>query len=461
MITCIVKLLINLLEAIMKVIVVGATHAGTTAINEILTQNPETEVIVYERNDNVSFLSCGIALYLQGEVKDVNGLFYSNPTQLAENGATVHMEHEVLSIDTTNKTMRVRNLATGEEFTDTYDKLVMTTGSVPVKPGIPGIENKNIYYCKNFHDSQTLFAKTEEIKSVIIIGAGYIGVELAEAFQTHNKQVTIIDGMPSIMNKYFDSEYTKRATDLFTSKGIKVATDELVQEFTGTDHITVTTNKHQYTADIVVLAIGFKPNTYLLQDQVEMLNNGAIIINEYMQTSNPDIFAAGDAATVNYNPTQTKEYIPLATNAIRQGKLIGQNIFGPRVKYMGTQATSGLQLFGMNFVASGLTQSSAKLHGLAFDSVTIEDNFRPEFMSTTEPVLMTLLWEQTSRKILGVQLSSRHDISAAANGVSIAMQAGFTIDQLAMVDMLFQPWFDRPFNYLNILAQAAQRKADM
>lgn len=445
----------------MKTIIIGATHAGTTAINEILTQNPETEVVVYERNDNVSFLSCGIALYLQGEVKDVNGLFYSNPTQLAAMGASIHMEHEVLSIDSINKTMQVRNLTTGEEFTDTYDKLVMTTGSVPVKPVIPGIENKNIYYCKNFQDSQTLFARTEEIKSVIIIGAGYIGVELAEAFQANNKEVTIIDGMPSIMNKYFDEQYTQRATDLFTRNGIKVVTDELVEEFTGTEKITVTTNKQQHTADIVVLTIGFKPNTYLLNGQVEMLNNGAIITNEYMQTSNPNIFAAGDATTVNYNPTQTKEYIPLATNAIRQGKLVGQNIFGNRVKYMGTQATSGLQLFGMNFVASGLTQSTAKTHGLAFDSVTIEDNYRPEFMSTTEPVLMTLVWEKISRKILGVQLSSRHDVSAAANAISIAMQADFTIDQLAMVDMLFQPWFDRPFNYLNILAQAAQKKANL
>lgn len=444
----------------MKVIVVGATHAGTTAINEILTNNPEAEVVVYERNDNVSFLSCGIALYLQGEVKHADELFYSNPDKLAQLGANLHMEHEVLSIDAANKKMLVRNLITGKEFEDTFDKLVMTTGSVPVKPGIPGIDNENIYFCKNYHDAQTLFTKTETINSVIIIGAGYIGVELAEAFQAHNKEVTIIDGMPTIMNKYFDEPYTKRATELFTNNGINVVTDELVQSFTGTDQITVTTNKQVHTADIVVLAIGFKPNTYLLADQVDMLPNGAIITNEYMQTSNPDIFAAGDAATVHYNPTQTKEYIPLATNAIRQGKLVGQNIFGNKVKYMGTQATSGLQLFGMNFVASGLTESAATFRGLDFDSITIEDNFRPEFMSSTEPVLMTLVWEKTTRRILGVQLSSKHDISAAANGVSIAMQASFTIDQLAMVDMLFQPWFDRPFNYLNILAQAAVAKAN-
>lgn len=443
----------------MKVIVVGATHAGTTAINEILAQDPSTEVVVYERNDNVSFLSCGIALYLQGEVKHADELFYSNPDMLAELGAHLHMEHEVLSIDATAKTMVVRNLITGEEFNDNFDKLVMTTGSSPIKPTIPGIDNQNIYYCKNYHDAQVLFAKTETINSVIIIGAGYIGVELAEAFAAHNKEVTIIDGMPTIMNKYFDAEYTDRATKLFTQNGITVAPNEFVQSFTGEEQITVTTNQQSHTADIVVLAIGFKPNTYLLADQVDMLPNGAIITNEYMQTSNPDIFAAGDAATVHYNPTQTKEYIPLATNAIRQGKLVGQNIFGNQIKYMGTQATSGLQLFGMNFVASGLTVGAATARNLDFDSVTIEDNFRPEFMSTTEPVLMTLVWEKTTRQILGVQLSSKHDISAAANGVSIAMQANFTIDQLAMVDMLFQPWFDRPFNYLNILAQAAVKKA--
>ncbi|CAH0419358.1 FAD-dependent oxidoreductase [Periweissella ghanensis] len=443
----------------MKVIVVGSTHAGTTAIKEIKTQTPDVEVVVYERNDNVSFLSCGIALYVQGEVKHADELFYSDPEKLAALGADLRMQHEILAIDSTNKTVQVRNLLTGDEFEDNYDKLVMTTGSVPVKPNIPGIDNPNLYFCKNYHDAQVLFEKTEHINSVIIIGAGYIGVELAEAFQAHNKEVTIIDGMPTIMNKYFDEPYTQRATDLFESNGIKVVTGELVQGFTGQNQVTVTTDKQVHQADIVILAIGFKPNTALLKDQVKMLPNGAIVTNEYMQTSNADIYAAGDSTAVYYNPTQSYEYIPLATNAIRQGKLVGQNIVENKVKYMGTQASSGLQLFGMNFVASGLTTSAAKARGLNFEAITIEDNFRPEFMTTTAPVLMTLVWEKASHKILGVQLSSTHDISAAANGVSIAMQADFTIDQLAMVDMLFQPWFDRPFNYLNILAQAAVEKA--
>lgn len=443
----------------MKVIVVGSTHAGTTAIKEIKTQTPDVEVVVYERNDNVSFLSCGIALYVQGEVKHAEELFYSDPEKLAALGAKLRMQHEILAIDSTNKTVQVRNLLTGEEFEDSYDKLVMTTGSVPVKPNIPGIDNSNVYFCKNYHDAQVLFEKTEHINSVIIIGAGYIGVELAEAFQAHNKEVTIIDGMPTIMNKYFDEPYTQRATDLFENNGIKVVTEELVQGFAGQDQITVTTDKQVHQADIVILATGFKPNTGLLKDQIKMLPNGAIVTNEYMQTSNTDIYAAGDSTAVYYNPTQSYEYIPLATNAIRQGKLVGQNIVENKVKYMGTQASSGLQLFGMNFVASGLTANAANARGLNFDSITIEDNFRPEFMTTTQPVLMTLVWEKASRKILGVQLSSKHDISAAANGVSIAIQASFTIDQLAMVDMLFQPWFDRPFNYLNILAQAAVQKA--
>lgn len=443
----------------MKVIVVGSTHAGTTAINEIKAQSPDVEVVVYERNDNVSFLSCGIALYLQGEVKHAEELFYSNPEKLAALGADLRMQHEILAIDSANKQVQVRNLVTGEEFSDSYDKLVMTTGSIPVKPNIPGIDNKNVYFCKNYTDAQVLFEKTDHINSVIIIGAGYIGVELAEAFQTHGKEVTIIDGMPTIMNKYFDEPYTKRATELFENNGIKVVTGEMVQGFEGQEQVTVTTDKQSHQADMVILAIGFKPNTDLLKDQIKMLPNGAIVTNEYMQTSNPDIYAAGDSTAVFYNPTQTHEYIPLATNAIRQGKLVGQNIVENKVKYMGTQATSGLQLFGMNFVASGLTESAAQARGIDFSSVTMEDNFRPEFMATTEPVLMTLIWENSTHKILGVQLSSKHDISAAANGVSIAMQAGFTVEQLAMVDMLFQPWFDRPFNYLNILAQAALDKA--
>ncbi|MCT4488540.1 NADH oxidase, partial [Levilactobacillus parabrevis] len=174
----------------------------------------------------------------------------------------------------------------------------------------------------------------------------------------------------------------------------------------------------------------------------------------------PDIFAAGDSAAVHYNPTHQNAYIPLATNAVRQGILVGKNLVKPTVKYMGTQSSSGLELYGRTIVSTGLTLASAKQQGINAEQVIVKDNYRPEFMPTTTPVLMSLVYSPDTRRILGGALMSKYDVSQSANTLSVCIQNDNTIDDLAMVDMLFQPNFDRPFNYLNIVAQAAQAQAD-
>ncbi|AVK63990.1 NADH oxidase [Lactobacillus sp. CBA3606] len=439
----------------MKVIVIGCTHAGTAAVNQILASNPETDVTIYEKNDNVSFLSCGIALYLGGQVADPQGLFYSSPEKLAELGATVKMQHDVTAVDVTAHTVTVTDLASGTVATEHYDKLVVTTGSWPVIPPIDGIDNPNVYLCKNWGHAQKLWTDAKAAKRVIVIGGGYIGTELVEAYQHQGKEVTLIDGLPRILNKYLDQNYTNRIEKDFTDHGIKLALSQMVKGFSGTDEVTVTTDQGSYTADMAILCVGFRPNTGLFKDQLEMLPNGAIKTNDYMQTSDPDVYGAGDSVTVHYNPTHKDAYIPLATNAIRQGTLVGLNLFKPTRKYMGTQSTSGLMLFGKTIVASGMTLEHAQAEGIPAAAVTVEDNYRPEFMPTTTPVLMQLVYNPETRVILGAQFMSDYDVSQSANTISVMIQNNNTIDDLGFVDMFFQPTYDRPFNYLNILGQAA------
>ena len=443
----------------MKVIVIGCTHAGTAAVNQILATDPNTEVTIYERNDNVSFLSCGIALYLGGEVADPQGLFYSSPDQLAKLGATVHMQHDVTDIDTAAHEVTVTDMASGEVKTDHYDKLVVTTGSWPVIPPIDGIENPNVYLCKNWTHAQKLWEDAKDAKRVIVIGGGYIGTELVEAYQKQGKEVTLIDGLPRILNKYLDKDYTDRIQQDFVDHGIKLALGQMVKGFSGEDEVTVTTDQGSYTADMAILCVGFRPNTSLLKGKVDMNANGSIKTNDYMQTSDPDIYGAGDSVAVHYNPTHKDAYIPLATNAVRQGTLVGMNIFKPTRKYMGTQSTSGLQLFGKTIVSSGMTLEHAQAEGLPAAAVTVEDNYRPEFMPTTTPVLMQLVYNPETRAILGAQFMSDYDVSQSANTISVMIQNENTIDDLGFVDMFFQPIYDRPFNYLNILGQAAIAQA--
>ncbi|CAI2659571.1 NADH oxidase [Apilactobacillus kunkeei] len=444
----------------MKVIVIGCTHAGTFAVKQILKEHPDAQVTVYERNDNISFLSCGIALYLDGKVKDPQGLFYSNPKELSDLGADVKMLHSVKSVDTDAKTIEVENLDSHDVFTDKYDKLVMTTGSRPVLPPIEGRDNKNVFFCKNWHDAQILFEKAKNHKRIAVVGAGYIGAELAEAFSNHGHETTLINSDSHVLSKYFDKKFTDKIEELYTDHNVKLELGVRVQKFSGDDELTLSTGDHDIKADMAILCVGFQPNTELLTGKVDMMDNGAIITNEYMQSSNPDIFAAGDSAAVHFNPSETNEYIPLATNAVRQGILVGKNIEKPTTKYMGTQSSSGLQLYDYALVSTGMTVGMAERKGMKASSVVVEDNYRPEFMPTTEKVLMELVYDPSTRRILGGSLMSRYDISQSANTLSVLIQNKNTIDDLAMVDMLFQPNFDRPFHYLNILGQAAQAQEE-
>jgi NADPH-dependent 2,4-dienoyl-CoA reductase/sulfur reductase-like enzyme len=209
---------------------------------------------------------------------------------------------------------------------------------------------------------------------------------------------------------------------------------------------------------MVIMCVGFRPSTELLKDKVDMLPNGAIIVDKYMKTSNPDIFAAGDSAVVHYNPTDSVSYIPLATNAVRQGLLVGANINEDTLAYRGTQGTSGLYLFGWKIGSTGMTIENALNSGIDADFVYLEDNYRPEFMPTTENVMMQLVFEKQTKRILGAQLMSKYDITQSANTLSLAIQNKMTVEDLAISDFFFQPHFDRPWNYLNLLAQEALNK---
>lgn len=442
----------------MKVVVIGCTHAGTSAVKTILKENPEAEISVFERNDNISFLSCGIALYVGGVVKDAAGLFYSNPEELQKMGAKIYIKHNVKSIDTEAKKIVAENLTTGECMEVEYDKLVNTTGSWPVIPPIPGIDSKNILLCKNYEQANEIIRQTQNAKRVVIVGGGYIGIELVEAFRESGKEVTLVDGLDRILNKYLDKEFTDLLEQDLKARGIVLALNQAVQSFRADAEgkvEAVVTSEQEFKADMVILCVGFRPNNDLLKGKVEMLPNGAIIVDEYMRTSDPDIFAAGDSCSVHYNPSGGQAYIPLATNAVRMGMLIGKNIAKPKVKYRGTQSTSGLHLFGYNIGSTGVTVGSAPAFGLNVRAVTFKDMYRPEFMPTTEEVLMQLVYEVGTNRIVGGQVMSKYDITQSANTLSLAIQNHMTIEDLAYVDFFFQPHFNRPWNYLNLLAQAA------
>ncbi|KRN33406.1 FAD-dependent oxidoreductase [Weissella halotolerans] len=444
----------------MKVAVIGSTHAGVFSAKQIKAQVPDAQIDVFERNQTVSFLSCGIALWVGNHVSDPARMFYESPESLIDQGINMHMGTEVVQADLAAKQLTIKDLVTDEERTDVYDKIVITTGSKAVIPPIPGIDGDKVYMAKNWDDANRLKEVADDVKRAVVIGAGYIGAELAEQMSLNGTQVTLVDALDRVLAKNASAEYSAVIEQAYQEHGVNLALGETVTEFVDNgEDITVKTTGGAYTADIAILGIGFRPATDLFTGQVDMLDNGAIITDKYMQTSAPDVFAAGDASAVYYNPTQSYDYIPLATNAVRQGILVGRNIVEPTVAYQGTQATSAVELYGIAFASTGLNADSAAAKGIKSQSITLDEDYRPDFLLTTESVKSSLTWDPETRRILGGEFMSTHDVTAAANVISLAIENQNTIDQLSMTDFFFQPNFDQPINYISSVAIAAASAA--
>ena len=442
----------------MKVVVIGCTHAGTAAIKNLRALNPDAEVTVFERNDNISFLSCGIALYVGGVVSDPKGLFYSSPEELKSLGVNTKMKHDVKNVDIKGKKLTVENLETGEVFDETFDKLIITSGSWPIIPrNIEGIDLENVLLCKNYNHANEIIERSKSVKRVVVVGAGYIGVELVEAFRDNGKEVILVDAEDRILSKYFDKEFTDVAEESFREKGIVLATGEKVVKIEGTNGKVskIVTDKNEYETDMVIMCIGFVPNTALFKGQLEMLPNGAIKVDEYMRTSDKDVMAAGDCCSVFYNPLNMERYIPLATNAVRMGTLAGLNLVENKAKSLGTQGTSGIKIYENNMAATGITEALARSLDLEIETVIVTDNYRPEFMPTYEKVTLKVVFDKYTRIVLGAQLNSKVDLTQSINTLSVCIQNHMTIDDLAFVDFFFQPHYNKPWNFINLAGLAA------
>lgn len=441
----------------MKVAIIGCTHAGIAAMKQILKYYPGTEITVYERHADISYMSCGTYLRLGGTIKDLDQALYANPTEFSEQGVQMRMQYDVINVNADKHTILAQNLQTKELQTDHYDKLIMATGSITAIPAIPGVENPKVMLCKTREQAQQLYEAAQHAHHIAIVGGGYSGVELAEGYVKSGHAVTLFQRGSHLINEYLDPQLSEKVEKLLTTNGIQVKTNAQVMAFSDTadSRLRVTTANGEETFDMAVICPGVIPQSELLAGQVNRTKQGAIVTDRYMGTSNPDIYAAGDVTEVNFNPTKDHAYTPLVSHVIRQGALAGINIFDKRLGSIGTQATTGMLIFDQTVACAGMTLTAAKAANFDAKEAFYEGNYRPDFMPTTEKVMITLVYDQQTRKVLGGQLISAHEVSQSANTLSVVIHNGNTIDELAFMDMLFSPNFDEPFNYLNLVAQAA------
>ena len=442
-----------------KIVVVGANHAGTCAINTITGFNEGDEVVVFDQNSNISFLGCGMALWIGGQISKPDGLFYSNKEKLESQGAKVNMNSKVGRIDFDKKFV-CATLENGQKVEESYDKLILATGSLPIVPQIPGRDLENVQLVKLFQNAEEVIKKLEnpDIKTIAVVGAGYIGVELAEAFERHNKKVIVVDIANTSLSSYYDPEFSALMDKNLSDHGIKLAFGETVKEIKGNGKVeAIVTDKNEYQCDMVILAIGFRPNTELGKDYLETMSNGAYIVDETQQTSKKDVYAIGDCATVLFNSTGEKSYIALATNAVRSGIIAAYNACGKKLETIGVQGSNAISIYDLKLVSTGLSEQKAKQLGMDVLSTSFEDLQKATFIETTNPkVNIKIVYDAKTRVILGAQMASTYDVSMGIHMFSLAIQEKVTIDKLKLLDIFFLPHFNQPYNYITMAALSAK-----
>lgn len=448
----------------MEIVIIGCTHAGTAAAQAILASHPTHHVTIFERHDDISFLACGVALYLGGTVDALTQLHYQTPQALRKLGAQVWLHHNVLKIDVKAHTVVAVDMQTHAERTVHYDKLIMATGARHVLPPLTGADAKRVLLCKDAKEAQVVKSSAESAVDIALIGGGYVGVELAEAYAHTGHKVTIFESGAQLLRNYLDAENALIVTKRLRDNGVSVHLNTPVRAFFDVpDHVGLRTRAGEFSFDLAVATTGFAPATTLVENQLTCDRHGALVVNEFGQTSDVDVFAAGDCRTSLFNPTGKPAYIPLASSALRQGALAGLNACGEARIDAGTQATSAMLLFNLCVASTGLTQAAAsRVVGLRPHSITWQGPWRPAFMPDTSQLTITLVYDRLSRRLLGAQLLSTHEVAQSANALSIAIQNNNTIDDLAVVDMLFSPHFNEPNNYLNqaaAMAVARERQA--
>jgi len=444
-----------------KIVVVGVNHAGTAAANTILGNYPGNEVVLIDQNSNISYLGCGTALYVGRQIPETRNLFYSSAEVMAQKGAKVFMETTVEAIDFDKKVVKAKT-KDGKALNESYDKLILATGSRPISPKIPGMNFEGVHFVKLFQDGMKIDAdlNNPEVKSVVTVGAGYIGVEIAEAVKLRGRNSMLLEMQDSCLAGYFDKEFSQNMTKVLKDNGIQVHYSEALKEIKSTNGKRVTsivTDKGEYPTDAVIMSIGFLPRNELGNGKLKTHTNGAFLVNTNQETSIPGVYAVGDCATVLNNATGKVDYIALATNAVRSGIVAGHNVCGTGLQSQGVQGSNGIQIYNYKMWSTGLCLAKAKSAG--FDAVCVDykDTQKYAFMSgQNDEVQLRIVYDTKTRRILGTQMASFQDVSMGLHMFSLAIAKGFTINELPLLDIFFMPHFNQAFNYVTMAGLTAK-----
>lgn len=444
----------------MKVIIIGGIAAGMSAAAKFKRMSPNDEVIVYEKGDIVSFGACGLPYYAGGFFDDSNEMIARTAEEFRKTGINLFTNHEVLEVDFDNKKLRVKDLIQNMIIEERYDKLMIASGASSIIPPIKGIDSENVLTLKSMDDGNKLRAlmENENLKRVTVIGAGFIGVEAIEAAKKRGKEVTVVQLQDRILAEVFDEEITNLLEEEIRKHDVNLLLDETVMEITTAGKATnIKTNKREFETDIVIVATGFRPNTaFVKNEKLEMLKNGAIVVDKYGRTSIEDVYAAGDCATINSVITNKPVYVPLATGANKLGRIVGENLAGANNEFQGSLASSCIKVMDMEAARTGLSEKEVKALGFDYKTKFITDMNHTSYYPGQTKIYVKLIYDAHTKVIYGGQVAGYKDAVQRCNVIATCIFAKMTTAQLGMLDLSYAPPFSRTWDVLNVAGNVSK-----
>jgi NADPH-dependent 2,4-dienoyl-CoA reductase/sulfur reductase-like enzyme len=442
----------------MKVIIIGGDAAGMSAASKLRRVQKNCDIIIYEKDTYLSYAACGLPYFVTSPAIEKDDLIQRTKEEFEKAGLKPFLHHEVLRVWPDQKKMLVKDLSSGHEFEDTYDKLLIATGARPIVPNFPGVTLDGVHVLKTVDDGVNMKAKLSDpnVQNIIVVGGGYIGVEVAESVAQMGKQVRIIEMAERILMP-FDPEISKFAQYELARLGVKVNVKERLESIIGDSTVEkVVTDRDTYDADLVILALGVKPATEFLKDSgIQLAGNGAVIIDREMRTNIEDIYAVGDCAQVYNWVKQENDYIPLATTANKCGRITGENLAGKHIKFVGTLGSSALKVGEIELARTGLSESDAQKLELDYKTVLVETRNVPHYYPDSTPIWFKMIYENGTKRILGAQGAGK-DVVLRINVFASAIFNKMSASYLGMLDLCYSPPFATVWDAVHITANAAK-----
>ena len=440
----------------MKTIIIGGVAGGATAAARLRRLDEKAEIIILERGEYVSFANCGLPYYIGGVITDREDLTLQTPGSFkARFNIDVRVLNEAVKINPDTKTVTVKNRRTGETYEETYDNLILSMGAEPIRPNIEGADGSNVFTLRNIPDTLKIknYIDTAKPRSAVVIGGGYIGVEMAENLVEAGLKVAIVELADHLIAP-LDFDMAADVHRYIKSKGIYLHLNNGVKAINGN---TVILQNGEITADMIILSVGVRPETAIAQDcGIELNPRGSIVVNNKMQTNIPNIYAVGDAVEVEDFITKKPAFIPLAGPANKQGRIAADNIAGFESVYTGTQGSAVLKLFDMTVATTGLNEKSAGLAGIDYDKTYTYSASHATYYPGAAQMSIKALWDKKTLKIIGAQIVGFDGVDKRMDVLATAIRFGAKITDLTTLELCYAPPFGSAKDPVNMLGFVAE-----